>query len=428
MSKKLNILNISMHDIGGAGLAAKKYNALLNQYGFNSKLIVINKHTIDSEIISIENKYITLLKFFLKKGIEYIFINKMKNIFDSKYCFFNTNENAKGFSAKKILSIIPFEPDIIIFHWITRMVNSKTIFEFSRLSNAKLIWYMMDNAPLTGGCHYPWDCIEYQKSCKNCPAVLDDKRKYISENNLATKKKYLPNNLVLISCSEFDYNRAKKSSLFLNKRILKLFFPIDLNKFKPGNKNELKEFCNINPATKVIFFGALSYNDIRKGSKYFIEALDKLQSDFQKEKKDLNKYLIILAGKGRNKLLDNLNFPILEVGHLDENKLIEMYQMSDVFVSTSIEDSGPLMISQAISCGTPIVSFEMGLAYDLVLTGKTGYKAKLKDSYDLANGIKYVFDLDEINYNQLSLNCFNLSRELLSIENHITKLINEVIQ
>ena len=65
-------------------------------------------------------------------------------------------------------------------------------------------------------------------------------------------------------------------------------------------------------------------------------------------------------------------------------------------------------------CGTPVVSFEMGVAFDLVITGKTGYRAKLKDTNDLAKGIMNILTLDNTNYSKMADNCRKLALELCS--------------
>jgi len=85
-----------------------------------------------------------------------------------------------------------------------------------------------------------------------------------------------------------------------------------------------------------------------------------------------------------------------------------------VFLCPSIEDSGPLMINESIMCGTPVVSFDMGVAPDLVHTGKTGYRATLKDSEDLARGIYKLLNLSDTEYAQMSGNCRELGLKLYS--------------
>jgi glycosyltransferase involved in cell wall biosynthesis len=75
-------------------------------------------------------------------------------------------------------------------------------------------------------------------------------------------------------------------------------------------------------------------------------------------------------------------------------------------------------------CGTPVVSFEMGVASDLVRTGETGYLARIKDSKDLAQGVFNTLMLNRENFDRLSENCRNLALKLCSPQVQINKFEN----
>lgn len=64
------------------------------------------------------------------------------------------------------------------------------------------------------------------------------------------------------------------------------------------------------------------------------------------------------------------NVNIIMPGFLSENELFEVYCAADVFMSTTIADSGPMMVNYSIACGTPVVSFPIGVAQDLVMHKK----------------------------------------------------------
>ena len=72
----------------------------------------------------------------------------------------------------------------------------------------------------------------------------------------------------------------------------------------------------------------------------------------------------------------------------------------------SVLDAGPMMINQALSCGLPVVSFEMGVALDVLKNAGTGYCAKLGDYEDFANGIHFIYSLNELEYTSVSFKCF----------------------
>jgi glycosyltransferase involved in cell wall biosynthesis len=148
----------------------------------------------------------------------------------------------------------------------------------------------------------------------------------------------------------------------------------------------------------------------RKGFQYVLDALIALLKREPCLKDNIH---ILIAGRSSatKAFLDN-GIHFQELGYLNgDKKLAEAYQMSDFFVSASIEDSGPMMINESILCGTPVVSFEMGVAKDLVLTGKTGYLAKLKDVDDLALGIKYMIQISDDALNEMKSACRKLGLE-----------------
>lgn len=410
---KLNILNLATSVDGGAGAFSLYFNELLNNNGYNSWLFIKQAESLNSTIISVEKPQTNKLFKLLDRLIKRLNYTKRTKLFKHKYFFFKTNESKEYVSAKEIISKLTFKPDVIIVHWVSGFVNTKTICDLANATNAKIYWYMIDNSPITGGCHYPWECLGFHTDCSNCPAIIRSSKMYIPKKNLAFKKEFIPFNSELIAASEHDWLRARQSLLFKNKKIHKVLSSVDDKKYSLIDKYIPRSFFEIDQTKKVIFYAAAQINNIRKGSIYFIEAMSILQNKLFNEEKQLDDWLILIAGKDIDKFKADIDIPIKSLGFLDEEKLVKAYQAADIFVSTSIEDSGPLMINQSIMCGTPVVSFEMGVALDLVITGETGYRAKLKDSDDLAKGIKSILELNIENYNIMSENCRKLGLDLL---------------
>jgi glycosyltransferase involved in cell wall biosynthesis len=167
---------------------------------------------------------------------------------------------------------------------------------------------------------------------------------------------------------------------------------------------------------KVVFFGSMGLTDLRKGMLYLIESLKILKEKTRRNNLDLaNNILLLAAGNNFEDIADDLPYESLYLGFVDNTfGIASAFQAADVFVCPSIEDSGPMMINQSIMCGIPVVSFEMGIALDLVETGKTGYRAKIKDSDDMAQGIYDILTLESDKYKMLSDNCRKLALTLCS--------------
>ena len=373
------VLNLSAIDYGGAGKFTLHFNDLLRKIDCTTYLVVKDVKTNYSHLIAYPESYekpIAKLRRRLAKK-QYTETDTEKD-----YYFYTLYDRFSTISAGKILALLPVKPDVIIVHWVSDFINSETLHELQRLSGAKIYILMLDNAPITGGCHYPWSCEGYTINCSDCPAIIKRSIKGIPKLNLDLKKKYLPTDTTLLVFSDNDLNRAKNSALFKDKKIIKLpGYLVDETKYKPGNQTCAKLYFNINETQRVIFFGATALTENRKGMHLLIDALDHITAE---------NVTYLVAGTAPGSWHHD-HFKL--VGNLTEEQLIIAYQAADVFVCPTLEDSGPTMINQAIMCGTPVVSFETGIGGDLVHTGKTGYRAKHNDSYDLATGINNLLNL-----------------------------------
>jgi glycosyltransferase involved in cell wall biosynthesis len=190
------------------------------------------------------------------------------------------------------------------------------------------------------------------------------------------------------------------SSLFVDKSKKKIMIGLDPNIFKSINKFEARKVFDIPADSKVIFAGSQYPSVERKGFQYFIESLEILS---KKLKNETNNVIVLLAGNVSVPII--IPFELKFVGHLNESLLIKAYQSADLFLCSSIEDTGPLMINESILVGTPVVSFNIGGALDLVENMKTGYKAKLRDSEDLADGIYSVLFSNNVKLIDFTQNC-----------------------
>ncbi len=360
-------------------------------------------------------------------------INKLKRVFhignkveiDPNYHFHELNESATHYSTKNILNKAAMKPDIILVLFAKNLVNSKNLHELQKLTGAKIFWLMYDMAPFTGGCHYAWECLGYQKACGNCPGLNSTNPYDISNKNLIFKnKQFIKTHIEVIAASEWLYRQSKSSSLFKDKPIHKIFLPIDSEIFKPSEKKMARKKLKIETSKKTIFFGAVYLNHLRKGPKYLIESLAILKKMVEGTTLD-SQILLLVAGRGIEELADKLPFEYIDLGVLDNTYgIASVYQAADIFLCTSVEDSGPSMINQSIMAGTPVVSFEMGVALDMVINGETGYSAVLKDSEDLAKGLFNILSLSEPEALQYSQNCRKLGLKYSSPEVQTTQLEN----
>lgn len=423
----MNILILNTHNpLKASGIVALDLFHQLKEKNHAVKLLV-NNHDNDypEGIISLESPLAARRKLMQEK-IEWR-LNKLKQFFklkdkiktDPNYFFSQLDEKKQIYKTRRILEAAGMKPDMIIILFAKGFINSKNIYELQKGTGAKIFWLMFDMAPFTGGCHYAWECKRYQMNCGNCPGLYSSDPLDISHKNLLIKKEFLDRvNIHVMAGSEWQYQQASMSTVFKNKPIHKILLPINPSVFKPVDKVKLRSDLKVKPNKKVIFFGAVGLSEKRKGIQFLIESLKKLKELISKSDSDLgDKILLLIAGRGFDAINGSLPFESQYLGYLDNNYgIASAFQAADVFLCPSIEDSGPMMINQSIMSGTPVVSFEMGVSLDLVISGETGYRAKLKDSSDMAQGIYDILNLSASDYNRLSIRCRNLGLKSCSPE------------
>lgn len=385
----MKLLRLSYCDYQGAGAASLHMVERLRSKGVDAKLIVLQK-TVDADYVIGKYDCTTVdgkKKFneFAKKKTE--LKHHIAGWPVKKYCYFDLQ--LSFVSARKILKMYGDKPDIISVGWVTDFVSTRVVRRLQKLTGAKVIYSMVDNAPITGGCHYPWDCEGYKHCCYPCPALRW--HFHLSQHILKFKKRNIRNDVIITGTTN-DCNRAAESVLFRNCTIVPTV-GVAPNPFSFPRRTG-RDLWNIGMDRYVIFVGASFLSEERKGLKYLSQAFNIL-----KRKCSVDNILILLAGEGDFEIPKE--YEVKRVGTLGTEDLFKAFCCSDLFVCPSVEDSGPMMINYAFGANIPVVCFKMGVALDLIRHKENGYIAELFNSEDLAEGIEYWYGRrnDESNIN-----------------------------
>lgn len=278
--------------------------------------------------------------------------------------------------------------DYIYVHWVLNgFLNIKSLQQLAKL-NKPVIIIMHDMWSITGGCHYSFDCTKYIDGCDECPMFLKIKKNDFSKREFDRKLKFYSkyDNLFFVSPSKWLYELAKKAFLTKNKPVFYIPNVLDNNVFKPIKKNVAKQILNIETDAIVIAFGAVSIDNARKGWAYLKKALEILYKE-----DELKNILVLIFGSGNNKVVaDAIPFKTKFMGYLkDEMSTALVYNAADVFIVPSVADNQPTTVQESLSCGTPVVGFNVGGIPDMIRHKENGYLANYKDADDIAAGIKY---------------------------------------
>lgn len=233
---------------------------------------------------------------------------------------------------------------------------------------------------------------------KNIPSIVDhaslhltDQNRFVAEEAKRwgvklTSESFTPDwvikkeNLEFSLCTKiFCVSNLAKSSLISNginkEKIFVNYLGVDISKFKPVVKDISEKFT-------VLQVGGIS---LAKGVLTLLDAFHRL---------DGNRELHFAGGgietSGIQNKIKAMSTPLVKFhGPLKFEKLLETYQMADVFVLASVADGFGLVVAQAMACGLPVVISENVGAKDIVINGVNGFVFKVGDSAELATYLQY---------------------------------------
>lgn len=272
--------------------------------------------------------------------------------------FYSTN------ATKQLVGKIKeYNPDIIHLHNIHGYyLDIRVLFDYLKNCGKPIVWTLHDCWSFTGHCAYftASGCEKWKTGCKNCPSkkeypsslVLDS-----SEKNFNEKKELFTgiSNITLVTPSVWLKGLAENS--FLGGYPVKVINNgINTDVFKPTESDFRKKYSLEN---KKVYLGVASVWEERKGLGDLIKTAKFLEEN---EK-------IVLVGLNSEQL-SNLPNGIIGIERTESaEELAGIYTAADVFLNPTYEDNYPTTNLEAISCGTPVVTYETGGSPESVANG-----------------------------------------------------------
>lgn len=386
-TRAMKILHLLSNDItGGAARASYRLHQALLDAGHDSRMVVRHKASRDERVLEAG-----LSRYRIAGGRILWRMGWFRKLMLPRPTYvFNLDVHA----PVKVSTCSPGSADAVCFHWITGFLGPEDIRRIVDGFRGPLLWVLMDLEPITGGCHYLFGCDRYRTVCGFCPQ-LGSRRLRDRSNRLWRLKKECLGDLpiVFVAPTRWVADRIRESSLFGGHRVVRIPLAVDTGIFRPDGRDAVRARAGIPAGKKVVFFGSTRLDDARKGMPHLAEALRDLSGRMASgEVDDLRPedLLLLVAGERDEGLFSSIPFEIRHLGFLQgDEALADAYRTADLFVCPSIEDAGPMMVPEAMLCGTPVAAFDTGGAPDLVVHGENGYLARRFDSADLGEGIRY---------------------------------------
>lgn len=274
------------------------------------------------------------------------------------------------------------QSDIVHLHWVVGMLDFARFEE--TFGDRPVVWTLHDMNPFTGGCHYTEGCEGYREECRECP-LLTPGSTLAHEAWKAKREAYAKiDTLHIVTPSQWLADCAKASSLFGDRDVHVIPNAIPIEHFKPTNKMVARLALGLPLDAKLIVFGADSLNNSRKGGDILVEAARIL-----KDRGPADNVEGVFFGSASLEM----DIPVHNMGYIsDPARLSLVYAAADVFAFPSREDNAPQTVPESLLSGTPIVSFPVGNAPELIDHMETGFIARYEDAAHFAEGLAWALE------------------------------------
>lgn len=296
-------------------------------------------------------------------------------------------------------------PDIIHIHNIHGyFLNYRILFDFLSHSGIQVIWTVHDCWLYTGHCyHYMYaGCDRWKTGCGHCPQRGKFPRSLFADRsarNFRDKRDAFcsmpEDRLTIVPVS--DWMRSEMSESFLKDyRFQVIHNGIDTDVFspQPALESEVRRCYGL--GDRHVILGIASIWSEEKGLNDFVEMAARLDSD----------EVIVLVGMDRKQLDDVLSrYGRTVLGDrmvavkrtADVHQLAGLYSTADVFVNPTWQDNYPTVNLEAISCGTPVVTYRTGGSIEAV-AGDTGFVVEQGDIEGLVDAVRRVETLGKAHF------------------------------
>lgn len=332
-------------------------------------------------------------------NFDIILDKSMPNFFSRAYGKLASYRKNDKYATKQILDAID-KYNIDIVHLQNIHGNYMGIEDVAEIAKrCRVIWTLHDMWSMTGHCAHAFECTKWiEGNCSNCPkpdtypAITSD----IANEILACKKEtFTGKNIVFVSPSEWLKNKFMQSHL-KNEKIFVINNGIDVDKFQPALRMELRDKYHIPVLKNVVLFAASNLNSQFRSFPHLLEALEMLE--------DKKKYCLVVIGTCDTPIKFNDEFEVHQMGYVtDESVMNELYILSDVYITPSLADNFPCTTLESFASGTPVIAFASGGLTEQI-DETCGLLVEPGNSKELAQAITTAFS-DKQKLREMGLNC-----------------------
>ncbi len=372
-----SVLHLSTWDNrGGSGRAAYRLHLGLCRRGLRSRMLVAFRQTDDPDVRILGGRVLGRLdracgRVVDRTGLQYL-----------------------GYPSSLALPRHPWvrEADVIqVFNTHGGWLSHRVLAPLSR--RRPVVWRLSDMWALTGHCGYAYECERWRTGCGACPHLEEYPRLPWDTSALLWRLKrrvYAASRLVLVTPTTWLADLARTSPLLGRFPVHVIPNGLDLDRFRPRPRAEARARLDLPADGPMLFFGAASLEEARKGAAYLRDALARLGDPLAA------RLTLLVGGAGGEGWRPPGPFTVRRLGFVDDDERLALaYAAADLFVLPTVAENLANAILESLACGTPVVSFAVGGVPEAVRHLDTGYLATPRDAESLAEGLRRLLADDD---------------------------------
>ncbi len=248
---------------------------------------------------------------------------------------------------------------------------------------APVVWTLHDTWSFTGRCCVASACRLFQRGCdSSCPTASDYPRlvRWRITGAWQQRQRLLQARpgLVAVSPSHWLASYARQG-LWQDHRVEVIRNGLDLSVFKPVSKPTARAALHLPLDRPLLIMSAGGLGDPQKGGGLLQEALAQVETPLT----------LLLVGSGGGRWLVADRHRLIALGFVSHPQLLALlYSAADLLIHPTLADNAPLVLQEAIACGTPCVCTPVGGCPELVREGESGWVAAELSASALAEAIE----------------------------------------
>ena len=260
-------------------------------------------------------------------------------------------------------------------------------------SQVPVVLTLHDAWHISGLCTYHLDCERWKTGCGRCPDLnryasvptYTVRRDATAYNWRQKREIYRRSRLYIATPSKWLMRKVEQSILMEGAVDLRVIpNGVDLTKFRPAPKEAVRRQLGLSPDAKVLLFVAWGGRNNQFKDFSTVRAAVAAAANSLKE----NGIVLITIGEDApTERSGETEFRFLRPGQ-SSDVVVAHLQAADIYLHAANAENSPMVIMEAMACGTPVVATSVGGIPEIVESGHTGYLVPHRDSEAMADRIE----------------------------------------